>query len=245
MTSAKAARAARAARAADAATTKKAAAAAARRRRRRLVAVVSAVVVAVFVAAGVAVQVHRNAAPATTAIPAHTDGYTIPTGNTAAPVTVTVYEDFQCPACALFEKDAAETINALRDAGTVKVVYRPMTFLDKASANKYSSRALNAALCVVDTAPAAFPAFHDALYANQPAEGTSGPDNAALAAAAKRSGADVTSCINAGTFDAWARASTNAASKDGVTRTPTILVNGKPLAEPNAQTLLAAVHAAH
>ena len=56
----------------------------------------------------------------------------------------------------------------------VKLVYKPVAFLDRASTTNYSSRALDAAAAVVDTAPGSFQAFHDLLYANQPEEGSAG-----------------------------------------------------------------------
>ena len=53
--------------------------------------------------------------------------------------------------------------------------YHPMAFLDTATNNRYSTRALNAAAAVLDAAgPTAFQKFHDLLYANQPPETATG-----------------------------------------------------------------------
>ena len=53
--------------------------------------------------------------------------------------------------------------------------------LDSQSLNEYSSRATNAALCALDSGGVEdYSAVHDYLYANQPDEGTAGPENAAL-----------------------------------------------------------------
>ena len=64
-----------------------------------------------------------------------------------------------------------------------------MAFLDRASTTNYSSRALDAAAAVVDTAPGSFQAFHDLLYANQPEEGSAGLTDAQLLDYAVQAGA--------------------------------------------------------
>ena len=123
--------------------------------------------------------------------PANTDGYAVVVGDAAAPTTLTFYEDPQCPACQQFESTVNADVNQGIADGKVKVEYRIVSFLDRASTNEYSSRAANALFVVADTAgPEAFKKFHDLLYENQPAEGSAGPDDDQLIAWAVEAGAD-------------------------------------------------------
>jgi protein-disulfide isomerase len=115
-------------------------------------------------------------------------------------------------------------------AGKVRVEYHPMAFLDDASSTRYSTRALNAAGCVLDTTPSAFEKFHDLLYANQPKEKSAGLPDSQLIDYAKQAGAgDISSCVKDLKFEGWTKRVTDQASKDGVVSTPTVFVDGKKL----------------
>jgi protein-disulfide isomerase len=230
-----------------------AAQAAALRRRRTLVGgIVAAVLVVVAVVVVVVVQTQRTATPAAADAPAGTtDGGTaFALGPDDAPVTVDVYEDFLCPYCAAFETAAGDTLEELAADGTVRVRYHPLAFLDRASTDDYSTRALNAAAVVADAAGTqAFLAFHDALFAEQPAEGGPGlPDDrlVELAAQAGAAGGDVEAGIRGLRFADWTERVTDDASRDGVTGTPTVLVDGDPLpaGQLTAEGVRAAVAAA-
>jgi protein-disulfide isomerase len=157
-----------------------------------------------------------------------------------------IYEDFQCPVCGAFEQATSQQVADGIADDKVRIEYRIVSFLDQASANEYSSRAANAAAAVLDTAgPDAFKKFHDTLYANQPEEGTAGPDNDQLVEWAVQAGADrpeVSRKIEEGTFDQWVVDATDAMSKEGVTGTPTIVIDGRKLdPQEGMQRLLAAV----
>ena len=52
--------------------------------------------------------------------------------------------------------------------------YRPLGFLDSRSTTNYSSRAANAAACVVNESPEKYSDFVNVLFAKQPAEGGAG-----------------------------------------------------------------------
>lgn len=222
-----------------------------RRRRRTVVAAVVSVVLALVVGIGVAFQAGRDSGGGgTTAAPggATTDGAGFAVGTSDAPVTVEVYEDFQCPACRAFEEASGRTLSELVDAGTVRLVYRPIAFLDRASTDRYSTRSLNAAACVADVAGTeGFVSFHEALFAEQPAEGGAGLPDSRLVDLAHGAGADrraVSGCVEDLEFAGWTRDVTDAASKAGVNGTPTVLVNGEPLAVPTPENLRAAVERA-
>lgn len=218
------------------------------RRRRSVAAALAVVVLLLVVGVGALVQAGRDGSTATAAAPRGTTGtagQSIPVGRPQAPVTVAVYEDFQCPACKAFEQSTGATLTSLVDQGKVRVDYRPIAILDRFSSTEYSTRALSAAGCVVDQAPNAYTAFHDALFAEQPAENSAGLTDARLAEVATRAGAPAAaSCITDRRFTGWAGRVTDQSSKDQVTGTPTVLVAGKALDDTSPQGLQAAVAAA-
>jgi protein-disulfide isomerase len=221
-----------------------------RRRRTMIGGAVAAVLVVIAVVVGIVVQTQRSATSASARVPAHTAdaGNVIVVGSPTAPVTVDLYEDLQCPNCRDFEAADGKTIAQLVAAGTVQAHYHPMAFLDNATNNRYSTRALNAAAAVVDAAgPAAFQKFHDLLYANQPPESGTGLTDAQLIAYAHQAGATGTAVDNEIknlTFGDWVKKVTDQASKDGVTGTPTVKVKGKVLSDLSPAGLTAAVNAA-
>src|SRR6188474_2050715 len=54
---------------------------------------------------------------------------------------VDIYLDFMCPVCGRFEQTNGADIDALREAGTIAVVYHPIAILDGYSAGtEYSTR---------------------------------------------------------------------------------------------------------
>jgi protein-disulfide isomerase len=80
---------------------------------------------------------------------------------------VNVYEDFQCPGCRAFENKNGAMIQQLADQGKVKVVYYPFTMYSGQPEQANSVRAWAAARCAP---PGRWARYHNALYANQPAE---------------------------------------------------------------------------
>jgi protein-disulfide isomerase len=204
------------------------------RRRNLMVGGVAAAVIAVVVGIGIAVQSNRDTT-GPVSIPAGAVGdYGIPRGDANAPVTMDLYEDFQCPVCKAYEGFLGDTITKNVDSGTLRVIYHPMAFLDSQSTTKYSSRALETAACVLDqNGPEAYVKLHDLLYQNQPEEGSAGLTDDQLASLAAQAGAnkdDVERCQANDTYAGWVKAATDAASKAGVTGTPTMFVDGKEVA---------------
>ena len=228
-----------------------AARAAARGRQRTVVgAVVAAVLLVVAVVVVIAVQTSRTSTSASAAVPPNTvDGGTVVVvGSADAPVTVDLYEDFQCPNCKAFEDAAGSTLAQLVAAGTVQVHHHGMAFLDTHANDNYSTRALNAAAVVVGAAGTdAFQTFSDLLFANQPDESGSGLTDdqlIAYAAQAGAGGAEVEQQIRDLHYGDWVTTVTDQASKNGVTGTPTVLVDGTTLDDLSAAGLTAAVTAA-
>jgi len=213
-----------------------------RKERTRNWLVVGSIVVAVAIIAVVMVVISGNKDTSGQAVGAGgtpnnlTGQYNVVIGKSSAPHTIKLYEDFQCPICGEFEKAVGADIRQGIADGKVKVDYHMVAFLDTHSANAYSSRALNAAMAVLSTAgPQAFLKFHEIAYANQPAEGTAGPENSTLIDWAVQAGAqesDVTPPIDGNVYHQWVVNATDQMSKDGVTGTPTVFIDGKNQGNP-------------
>ena len=223
-------------------------AAAARRRRTILVAVTAAALVVVAIVVVIVIQSSRTATSVDAAVPGHTTdgGNVIVVGSADAPVTVDLYEDFQCPDCAAFEQASGQTLAQLIADGTVQARYHGMAFLDTSANDRYSTRALDAAAAVVNAAgPDAFQAFHDLLFAHQPPESGSGLTDDQLVEFATQAGAaGAEQDIRDLTYGDWVKQVTDQASQDGVTGTPTVFVDGQRLDDLSPESLTAAVDAA-
>lgn len=215
------------------------------RRRRTLVVSVSALaVLAVVVAILVAVQSGRDTTgEAATPPDGAVDTYALPMGQTDAPVTVTVYEDFMCPYCGMFEGVSRDALKEYAASGDVQVRYHVVSFLDGQSSSDYSTRAANALGVVLDQAgPDVAVKFHDLLYENQPEEGGSGLSDEQLVDFAVEAGAeeaDVMGPIESLKFEQWVVNSTGEWSDRGHTGTPTVTVDGETVDFQSAEDLLA------
>jgi len=170
-------------------------------------------------------------------------------GSALQPVSVVLYEDFHCPTCKDLQTTAGGYLDTQVGLGAIELEYRPVAILDPASTTDYSTRSANAAACVFeDSGTTTFVNFHNSLFANQPPEGGAGLSNDRLALIAEKIGAspDVASCISNGTYEDWVARATEAASKAGVTGTPTVRVDGKDVLAPNGgspglQDIMAAI----
>ncbi len=217
------------------------------RRRNLMITIVGLLVVGVLVGGFLLIRKasddQQTRAAAASAPPANLYENGILYGNSAAPVTLEFYEDFQCPACQSFEAANGATVDQLVQEGKAKVIYRPVAILDHQSTDNYSTRSAAAAAAVQNADPAAYKKFHDALYANQPAEGGAGLPDSQLVELAVAAGVDKTvieSAINAGQFQGWVTANTTAFGEK-YRSTPTVLVNGTELENRSPQGLTDAV----
>jgi protein-disulfide isomerase len=144
------------------------------------------------------------------------------------PVKVVLYVDFICPVCKNFEEQYNETLTSLRNEGKITVEYRPLGFLDTRSTTNYSSRAANAAACVVNESPEKYADFVNALFDRQPAEGGAGLSDSDLKKMATDIGAkNIDQCVDDKTYRPYVKHTTQEASVIGVTGTPTVFVEGK------------------
>jgi protein-disulfide isomerase len=168
--------------------------------------------------------------------------YTLAIGDNDAPVTVTVYEDMMCPYCGDFEQVSSDRLKEYAAGGDVQVRYHVVSFLDRASEDRYSTRAANALAVVLDTAGSeAAVEFHDALFVNQPAEGGAGISDEQMIEMAVEAGADeeaIRGPIEDLKYEPWVEDATDAWSKAGFSGTPSVAVNGKKVEFSDAQNLL-------
>jgi protein-disulfide isomerase len=164
-------------------------------------------------------------------------GWTSP--NEAKLPTMEIWEDFQCPFCAQFEQAAGKQIEALAEAGKVKLLYRPAIFLDQSTAAKNtaagnpnsSARATNAWGCAIDQGKTA--EYHNAVFAAQPAEEGEGYSEQTLLDLGTQVGvadqAAFTTCVQDGTYLAWAANSNQVFLDENIGGTPKVLLNGTEL----------------
>lgn len=144
--------------------------------------------------------------------------------------TVTIWEDFQCPACKAFETTPA--IKMLLDkanAGEINLQFRPLAFLDMNLRNDSSVRATAAWGCAIDAGVGE--KYRELVFANQPAQEGQGFTDAELLSGGKLAGLEgdaytqFEDCFKAGTYKAWGGTST-AATPQEVGGTPTVMIDG-------------------
>lgn len=179
-------------------------------------------------------------APTDIAVPSGAvTGGAIVVGDPEAAQVVEVYVDYQCPYCQRWETEIGTALmeRAMTPGSGIAVRQYNMAFLGEANRSLdppgASARAASAAACMLDGEGIdAFVAFNKAVFA---LPGGTDPatrfDAASLVALAGGLGAsDATlACIEDGSFIPFVSATTQAAFGRGVTGTPTVLINGKPV----------------
>ncbi|MFE7560505.1 thioredoxin domain-containing protein [Kitasatospora sp. NPDC057500] len=214
-------------------------------KRRKLIVGSVSVVAVLALAGGTALAISTAgddkssaaAEPTALVVPANTsgpDGTVITYGKPDAAHTLQVFEDFRCPVCKTFEAANGDTVKKLADDGTVKVEYHLAAFLDKNLGGKGSRTALAAMGAAVNEGVDKFKAYHDVLYANQPEEREDafGDVNHLLELADQVPGLKTDAFVKAvteRTYAPWAKKVADAFNGSGVTGTPAVKVDGKPL----------------
>lgn len=149
--------------------------------------------------------------------------------------TMDTYIDFMCPVCNQFEQAYGEAIQGLVTDGTITLNIHPISILDRASqGTEYSTRSANAMYCVAAADGTAAVPFMQAMFAGQPAEGSSGLTNEQILAIAEGVGVTgIDSCVNDGEYSGYVAAMTEktpvAPGASGI-GTPTIAINGEVIA---------------
>ncbi|WP_194813834.1 thioredoxin domain-containing protein [Nocardia sp. XZ_19_385] len=157
-------------------------------------------------------------------------------GAADAKVVVRLVADLQCPACQTFEKYNGAVLEDVVAKGEAAVEYSIITFLDRASTDKYSSRAGNASYCVANTGTGNYQKWLTAMFEQQPHEGGAGLSDSKLIDIAESAGytdSSVAQCITERTYDGYLRQKTEEVFATGVNSTPTVLINGTQV--PNRQ----------
>ncbi|MFE9610522.1 DsbA family protein [Streptomyces sp. NPDC006012] len=167
------------------------------------------------------------------------DSLAIPVGKDSAKSTLTIWEDFRCPACQAFEATYRPTLHELTDAGKLRIDYHLVTLIDGNLGGSGSLRAANAAACAQDAGK--FRDYHDALYENQPKETDDAFANNAklIELAGKVNGLDTPAfrkCVDDGTHNSWVAKSNQAFQAGGYSGTPTVLLNGKNIYQDQTMT---------
>jgi protein-disulfide isomerase len=203
------------------------------RRRRIVLTAVVLVVLAVIVTAGVLIGAGGSSPSAAgvsaSKVGAKADGQALVIGTNPDAPKVVVYEDFLCPYCREFESSSRATLRDAAEQGKAVVEYRPFHLLQ----DDYSTEALTAWAAVLQKGtPAQALKFHDLLYENQPYESdTNKPSVDELVDLAKKAGVEDSSVLDSmrDSDQAFVDAADKAATDAGVSGTPTVLYDGKPL----------------
>ncbi|MCC2033558.1 DsbA family protein [Microbacterium allomyrinae] len=145
------------------------------------------------------------------------------------------YIDFMCPICNSFEQAYGAEIEGLVDDGSITLGIHPISILDRQSqGTEYSTRAANAMYCVASVDGDAALPFLQAMFANQPDEGSTGlTDEQILEIAAGVGVTGIDTCVADGTYSSFVTAMTeNTPIQPGSSGigTPTIAVNGEVIA---------------
>ena len=166
-------------------------------------------------------------------------------GEESAPVTVEYWIDLLCPACRVYETQAADTVEkAVRD-GKVKLVVHPVSILDQSSKPAgYSSRAAIALACAGDKENGYL--YMKKLYEEQPAEGSAGLSNDELEGFAKDVGLgdDWKKCFTGSERAGVPAENTSRFDEKGFKGTPTVFVNDTEMTKGTLDELEQAIEAA-
>ena len=175
------------------------------------------------------------------------DGVSI--GRADAPVTLEVWEDFQCPVCARHSLEVEPILvgTYVRD-GILRIVHHDLAFLGSGGSDDESIRAASGAVCA--NRQDAYWAYAHWVYANQDGENAGGFRAERLRSIAEAAGVDVSAwdaCVSDAAVRQQVAESTATGIGQGVNSTPTMYVNGTLVDPPglrSAQELGALIEAA-
>ena len=219
-------------------------AAAKQRRTTRIVGVIAGVLALVLIGvfAAVLVTSQQNKPDATPAMAqivppnanADKNGLVVGKGAEGTP-TVTLYLDYQCPNCRIFEMNFGQMLDQEAQAGTWTLVNKTMTFMDSNLNNTASTRAALAASCAATVGH--YADYGLEIYNNQAAQEVRGSvgftDELLRVTIPTKLGftpdqlTQFQACYDGRATKDFVVAVDKGAYTDGVTGTPTLRVNGK------------------
>jgi protein-disulfide isomerase len=169
-------------------------------------------------------------------------------GDPNAPVTIEIFEDFQCTACENFSRNyEQDVINNLVLTGQAYYKFYNYPFLDDASTSKDSDRAANAAYCAAEQNR--FWDYKNIVFANW-GEAAGVYTDARLKQFAEAIDLDMDAfdaCYSESRYQAEIDKEIALGQEMGVTGTPSVFVNGADVAPgrvPTFEQIQAAVQAA-
>lgn len=149
-------------------------------------------------------------------------------GDPNAPVTIEVYEDFQCPACKNFSEQISPLVKETYvSTGQVYYVFRHYPFLDDNAPRNESDQAANASMCAADENR--FWDYHDMLFANWNGENRGSFNDRRLLAFAEALDLNMPAfneCFDNNFHKDEIDVDFEMGRQLGVTGTPSVLVNG-------------------
>ena len=157
------------------------------------------------------------------------DGATI--GVKDAPVTLEVYEDFQCPICARYSLTVEPQL--VKDyvlPGTLRIVHHDIAILGNRTPEDESKLAAVGASCATDQNR--YWDYSHRVYANQAGENSGGFARERLTAIAQAAGVDVSgfpACLEDSSRVVAVAQATGDAGTRGINGTPTMAINGQLL----------------
>jgi protein-disulfide isomerase len=209
-----------------------------RRRKQLTIGGVVFGVIGISAGVGIAIQASQHSLPYAAPVGAVIDPLTqsdkdlgIRIGSVDAPVKMTVFEDFRCPACKSVESVVEPVYKQYVEAGKLQVTYHPVRLIDGKGGGKGSLTAGNVAACAQDAGQ--FVPVHDILYANQPDETTDGySDKKTLLSLAGqvpalKSDPTFLACVNGDKHNGWVQKNADQFNAAKLDSTPTFFLGGK------------------
>jgi protein-disulfide isomerase len=197
----------------------------------------SVLAVAIVLGAFFVNALERSEQERNTAVPALSTGMGKPIviGESEAPITLELFEDFQCPSCKAVEGFFSNVINDAISQGTAKVAYYPVAFLSEGS--KIAS---NAAACAADQGK--FEEYHQAIFAHQPDKSSGAQLDEALMLSLGKSAlmpdeSKFEKCVTGNRYGTWVASLEKVMADRKVTGTPALFVNGEPFSVREATRL--------
>jgi protein-disulfide isomerase len=151
-------------------------------------------------------------------------------GSATAPVVIQLYADFQCPACRMFVTDQLHRlVDAFVVPGTVRLEAKDIAFLGRGVPDESVELAAGAACA---TEQGRYWQFHDFVFWNQGRENQGDHSAEFIGRIAEAAGVDRAAwdtCVARNDVRPAITSRTAAAAAQGISSTPTLLMNGQAI----------------